>query len=98
MYNDPHCKPWTSRKWAPPGYSSRRDVAEQTRAAEAHKPYANPAGIEEGRTEKVNGHYDHKNNGQTTPTDAGTTAGRPSVAQSSFDATRPPVQHADARY
>ena len=25
MYNDPACKPWTSRKWAPPGYTSRYD-------------------------------------------------------------------------
>ncbi|KAJ7734214.1 general substrate transporter [Mycena olivaceomarginata] len=25
MYNDPACKPWTSRQWAPLGYSSRRE-------------------------------------------------------------------------
>lgn len=51
MYTDPNCKPWTSRKWAPPGYSSRQDLIDRTRAAEAHKPLASGA-LEEGRTEK----------------------------------------------
>ncbi|THH12759.1 hypothetical protein EW146_g7392 [Bondarzewia mesenterica] len=50
MYNDPNCTPRNSRKWAPPGYSSRRDMAEQTRAAEAHKPLH---GAEEERFEKA---------------------------------------------
>lgn len=40
MYNDPACKPWTSRNWAPPGYADRHDLIEQTRAAEQHKPLA----------------------------------------------------------
>lgn len=40
MYNDPKCKPWTSRQWAPPGYKDRRDLVEQTRAAEGHKTLA----------------------------------------------------------
>ncbi|KAE9399118.1 general substrate transporter [Gymnopus androsaceus JB14] len=31
MYNDPTCKPWTSSRWAPPGYASRNDLAEQDR-------------------------------------------------------------------
>ena len=35
MYNDPNCKPWTSRSWAPPGYTDRRDLIEKTRAAQA---------------------------------------------------------------
>ena len=26
MYRDASAKPWTSRKWAPPGYASRRDL------------------------------------------------------------------------
>jgi SP family sugar:H+ symporter-like MFS transporter len=34
MYNDPNCKPWTSRSWAPPGFTDRRDLVEKTRAAE----------------------------------------------------------------
>jgi hypothetical protein len=34
MYNDPSCKPWTSRSWAPPGYTDRRDLIEKTRAAQ----------------------------------------------------------------
>ena len=38
MYNDPSCKPWTSRSWAPPGYTDRRDLVEKTRAAEAAAP------------------------------------------------------------
>jgi len=33
MYNDPNCKPWTSRSWAPPGYSDRRDLVEEKRCA-----------------------------------------------------------------
>jgi len=40
MYCDPNCKPWTSQKWAPPGFSSRQDLIEQSRAAEAHKGLA----------------------------------------------------------
>ncbi|KAF9026628.1 general substrate transporter [Hymenopellis radicata] len=48
MYNDPSCKPWTSRKWAPPGYKDRDDLIEQTRAAESGKPMAH-----ESRTEHV---------------------------------------------
>ena len=26
MYRDASAKPWTSRKWAPPGYASRADL------------------------------------------------------------------------
>ncbi|KIY72281.1 general substrate transporter [Cylindrobasidium torrendii FP15055 ss-10] len=26
MYNDPNCRPWTSGKWAPPGYKDRADM------------------------------------------------------------------------
>ncbi|KAJ3502320.1 hypothetical protein NMY22_g18624 [Coprinellus aureogranulatus] len=40
MYNDPKCKPWTSHSWAPAGYSSRYDLVEQTKAAQARKPFA----------------------------------------------------------
>lgn len=40
MYNDPECKPWTSRSWAPAGYTSRYDLVEQTKAAQARKPFA----------------------------------------------------------
>jgi uncharacterized ParB-like nuclease family protein len=40
MYNDPSCKPWTSHKWAPPGYSSRSDQMRDIRTAEARKPLA----------------------------------------------------------
>ena len=43
MYNDPKCKPWTSTKWAPAGYTSRYDLAEQTKAAQAGKPLAEPS-------------------------------------------------------
>lgn len=34
MYNDPNCKPWTSRSWAPVGYSSRRDYYIQKKTVE----------------------------------------------------------------
>jgi len=40
MYIDPNCKPWTSRRWAPPGFSSRRAVIDQTRAEAGEKPMA----------------------------------------------------------
>ncbi|KAH6901496.1 monosaccharide transporter [Coprinopsis sp. MPI-PUGE-AT-0042] len=40
MYNDPDCKPWTSRQWVPAGYKSRFDLVEQTKAAQARKPLA----------------------------------------------------------
>jgi len=49
MYTDPNCKPWTSGEWAPPGYSSRQDLIDQTRAAEGRKPLT----LEEGRIEKL---------------------------------------------
>ncbi|PPQ99376.1 hypothetical protein CVT24_009206 [Panaeolus cyanescens] len=32
MYNDPNCKPWTSRRWVPPGYESRYAVAQDNKA------------------------------------------------------------------
>ncbi|KAF4622190.1 hypothetical protein D9613_009424 [Agrocybe pediades] len=50
MYNDPKCKPWTSTKWAPVGYSSRYDLVEQTKAAQARKPLESGA-IEEKQIE-----------------------------------------------
>lgn len=50
MYNDPNCKPWTSSTWAPAGYSSRYDLVEQTKAAQARKPLASGA-LEEKRIE-----------------------------------------------
>lgn len=49
MYNDPNCKPWTSTKWVPPGYTSRHDVVAQADAQERRKPYA-----QEKRLEHVN--------------------------------------------
>ncbi|KAK7696521.1 hypothetical protein QCA50_001179 [Cerrena zonata] len=52
MYCDPNCKPWTSRNWAPEGFSSRAEIVEQSKAAEAGKAYT---GAEEGRIEHGNG-------------------------------------------
>ncbi|KAI0337288.1 general substrate transporter [Trametopsis cervina] len=46
MYNDPTCKPWTSRRWAPEGFTDRAELV----AAEGK---SHRGGIEEGRTEKV---------------------------------------------
>lgn len=34
MYNSPDVKPWTSGKWAPPGYASRYDFAKAKVAVE----------------------------------------------------------------
>lgn len=59
MYMDPACKPWTSRRWVPPGFASRQDLIEQTRAAEQSKPLAAGTGAEEERVEKTdNGNGD----------------------------------------
>ncbi|EPQ53106.1 general substrate transporter [Gloeophyllum trabeum ATCC 11539] len=52
MYADPNCKPWTSRRWAPPGYVDRKDLIGQSRAAEGQKPLASGA-LEETRVEKA---------------------------------------------
>lgn len=52
MYIDPECKPWTSRRWAPPGFASRQDLIEQTRAAESSKPLAGNVATDE-RLEKM---------------------------------------------
>ncbi|KJA18936.1 hypothetical protein HYPSUDRAFT_44786 [Hypholoma sublateritium FD-334 SS-4] len=54
MYNDPTCKPWTSRTWAPAGYSSRFDLVEQTKAAQARKPLASGA-LDEKHIENADG-------------------------------------------
>ena len=55
MYTDPACKPWTSRSWAPTGFSTRGELVESDRQAHQRK---SPEGVEEARTEKVgaNGH------------------------------------------
>ena len=37
MYNDPACKPWTSRRWAPLGYSSRGEVAREIQKQDERK-------------------------------------------------------------
>ena len=47
MYNDPNCKLWTSRLWAPVGYSSHYDLVQQTKAAEARKPFTSRASEED---------------------------------------------------
>ncbi|KAI0667534.1 general substrate transporter [Trametes maxima] len=60
MYCDPDCKPWTSRTWAPAGFSSRRELIEQARAAEMHKPLE-AGGGEETRFEKAGGPADAGN-------------------------------------
>jgi len=52
MYADPNCKPWTSRQWAPAGYANRKDLVQQSRAAESHKPLASGA-MEESQLEKA---------------------------------------------
>ncbi len=51
MYNDPNCKPWTSRSWAPEGFDSRAHMLDQQGKA---------GGVEEGREEKVGYEAEHK--------------------------------------
>ncbi|KAG6848857.1 hypothetical protein H0H93_013395 [Arthromyces matolae] len=78
MYNDPACKPWTSRKWAPPGYSSRYDLVQQTKAAEANKPLASAGGVDENHIEKADSNTPL--NGSTP----GTASGMSSSAEKAF--------------
>ena len=61
MYCDPRCKPWTSRRWAPEGFASRRDLVEQGRAAEAHKP------LEAGGGEETRFEHHKEVDGAATP-------------------------------
>ena len=49
MYCDPDCKPWNSANWAPEGFASRADIVNQAERERAKSP----AGIEEGRMEKI---------------------------------------------
>ncbi|KAI6015215.1 general substrate transporter [Pisolithus orientalis] len=48
MYTDPTCKPWTSRQWAPSGYSSRRDLIEKDRSDESNN-------IEDAQVQNITG-------------------------------------------
>ncbi|KAF8962856.1 general substrate transporter [Flammula alnicola] len=57
MYNDPKCKPWTSRTWAPVGYTSRFDLAEQDKSAQAQKPLVSGA-MEEKHSEEKGRHIE----------------------------------------
>ncbi|KAF9530744.1 general substrate transporter [Crepidotus variabilis] len=68
MYNDPNCKPWTSSSWAPPGFSSRGDLIEQTKAAESQKPLAAVT----GDVEKPRGDNETATNSSPTTSVAGT--------------------------
>ncbi|KAJ3509979.1 hypothetical protein NLJ89_g4928 [Agrocybe chaxingu] len=86
MYNDPKCKPWTSRSWAPAGYSSRYDLVEQTKAAQARKPFVSGAfdenhieNAESGHT-KTNGHNgDVAGQGGTKPVGNGSLSEKPPI-------------------
>lgn len=56
MYTDPKCKPWTSRRWAPPGYASRRDLVQQVKSAEVEKQLAVTGADENTTNGSANGH------------------------------------------
>lgn len=61
MYNDPLCKPWTSRTWAPVGFASRDEFVAQDREVEKKG-----AGVEEARLETAaNGNRYANGNGFT---------------------------------
>lgn len=49
MYNDPNCKPWTSRTWAPVGFSSRDEFLLQDKAVKTKKTFDSGA-FEESAT------------------------------------------------
>lgn len=38
MYNDPTCKPWNSKSWAPEGYASRADVHKDNKNSKSKGP------------------------------------------------------------
>jgi len=73
MYNDPSCKPWTSRKWCPPGYASRNDVNQQAEAMERRKPYAQEKRVENAGSQS-DGKPTKRSNGTAAPMN-----GRPSA-------------------
>jgi hypothetical protein len=58
MYNDPNCKAWTSRTWAPEGYASRYDLVQRTKDVEESKSFAH---VDENRVEQAGNGVDHKN-------------------------------------
>ncbi|KAI0781707.1 general substrate transporter [Irpex lacteus] len=51
MYNDPDCKPWTSSRWVPSGFSSRDQVVAEVNASRVAGQGA--IEVEEMRNEKV---------------------------------------------
>lgn len=51
MYNDPDCKPWTSSRWVPSGFSSRDQVVAEGNASRVAGEGA--IEVEEMRNEKV---------------------------------------------
>ena len=56
MYNDPNCKPWTSRTWAPPvGYSSRLDfmLQKKTTFDSGSGSFENAKSIKDSENERV---------------------------------------------
>jgi hypothetical protein len=62
MYNDPNCKPWTSRSWTPVGYSSRRDFILQIKTVETKKTTFD-SGYFENENEKSKENLNEKGNG-----------------------------------
>ncbi|KAI0086841.1 general substrate transporter [Irpex rosettiformis] len=51
MYNDPNCKPWTSSRWVPEGFSSRDHVIADDGTAQTRD--MSPTEMKEPRAEKV---------------------------------------------
>ena len=48
MYQDPTCKPWNSRQWAPEGYSTRDEYETKTKEEKNDKnlPALTDQGVE----------------------------------------------------
>lgn len=46
MYQDPACKPWNSRQWAPEGYSSREEF--ETKTKEEKSSHGLSSAIDQG--------------------------------------------------
>ncbi|TFK67311.1 general substrate transporter [Pluteus cervinus] len=71
MYNDPQCKPWTSRRWCPPGYTNREEFLE-TMSKKSRRPLPGQATLNDHKGQKNRDQEDTTSSGSSGPMD-GTT-------------------------
>lgn len=91
MYNDPNCKAWTSGRWAPPGYSSRKELEKTTHSSEDQHDLATRKRMDEkavGMDGRENRYEDTPTNGKPNGQQNGNVGmGRHPTADHSDDGT-----------